>query len=460
MNTDQLVALCLRHHALLLSSDSERINIAVVGKPATELMEALRFATQKRIDIECWSAERIEKHRQLTSQSHLPGVSQTHSTVDVLNHTLQQAINQRASDIHIEPMEHACQIRLRIDGVLCPQPPLAAELANLLSARLKVLGNLDIAERRLPQDGQFTIELANEPVSFRIATLPCSGGEKIVLRLLHQVPQALEPKALGMNAEQLACFNAVLHQPQGLILVTGPTGSGKTVTLYSALQSRNTPDVNICSVEDPIEIPLAGLNQTQINPRAGLTFQNVLRALLRQDPDIIMVGEIRDGETAGIAINAAQTGHLVLSTLHTNSTTETLIRLEQMGVARWMISSALTMVIAQRLVRRLCPHCRRETRDQAQLPRSVWPRPLPRWQPTGCDRCYHGFYGRVDIFEVLAIDNALRQAIASGAGTDVIEASARQAGMVSLFEHGCRAVEQGLTTIEELLRVLGMPNGG
>ncbi|MEH3173134.1 type II secretion system protein GspE [Enterobacter quasiroggenkampii] len=459
MKTDQLVALCLRHHALLLTSDSEMVSIAVVGNPAAELMEALRFATQKRIDIECWSAERMEKHRQLTSQSHLPGVSQTHSTVDILNHTLQQAINQRASDIHIEPMEHACQIRLRIDGVLCPQPPLAAERANLLSARLKVLGNLDIAERRLPQDGQFTIELANEPVSFRIATLPCSGGEKIVLRLLQQVPQALEPKALGMNAEQLACFNAVLHQPQGLILVTGPTGSGKTVTLYSALQSRNTPDVNICSVEDPIEIPLAGLNQTQINPRAGLTFQSVLRALLRQDPDIIMVGEIRDGETAGIAINAAQTGHLVLSTLHTNSTTETLVRLEQMGVARWMISSALTMVIAQRLVRRLCPYCRQKSGEHAELPRSVWPRPLPRWQPTGCDRCYHGFYGRVAIFEVLGIDNALRQAIASGAGTDVIEASARQAGMISLFEHGCMAVEQGLTTIEELLRVLGMPNG-
>ncbi|MEH3409555.1 type II secretion system protein GspE [Enterobacter quasiroggenkampii] len=460
MKTDQLVALCLRHHALLLTSDNEMVSIAVVGNPAAELMEALRFATQKRIDIECWSAERMEKHRQLTSQSHLPGVSQAHSTVDILNHTLQQAINQRASDIHIEPMEHACQIRLRIDGVLCPQPPLAAELANLLSARLKVLGNLDIAERRLPQDGQFTIELANEPVSFRIATLPCSGGEKIVLRLLQQVPQALEPKALGMNAEQLACFNAVLHQPQGLILVTGPTGSGKTVTLYSALQSRNTPDVNICSVEDPIEIPLAGLNQTQINPRAGLTFQSVLRALLRQDPDIIMVGEIRDGETAGIAINAAQTGHLVLSTLHTNSTTETLVRLEQMGVARWMISSALTMVIAQRLVRRLCPYCRQKSGEHADLPRSVWPRPFPRWQPTGCERCYHGFYGRVAIFEVLGIDNALRQAIASGAGTDVIEASARLAGMISLFEHGCMAVEQGLTTIEELLRVLGMPNGG
>lgn len=196
MKTDQLVALCLRHHALLLTSDSDRVSIAVVGTPASELMEALRFATQKRVDIECWSAERMEKHRQLMSQSHLPVVSQTHSTVDILNHTLQQAINQRASDIHIEPGEHACQIRLRIDGVLYPQPPLSASLASQFSARLKVLGNLDIAERRLPQDGQFTIELANAPVSFRIATLPCSGGEKIVLRLLHQVQQALEPKAL------------------------------------------------------------------------------------------------------------------------------------------------------------------------------------------------------------------------------------------------------------------------
>lgn len=457
MNTDQLVALCLRHHALLLSSDSERINIAVVGKPAPELMEALRFATQKRIDIECWSAERMEKHRQLTSQSHLPGVSQTHSTVDVLNHTLQQAINQRASDIHIEPMEHACQIRLRIDGVLCPQPPLAAELANLLSARLKVLGNLDIAERRLPQDGQFTIELANEPVSFRIATLPCSGGEKIVLRLLHQVPQALEPKALGMDAEQLACFNAVLHQPQGLILVTGPTGSGKTVTLYSALQSRNTPDVNICSVEDPIEIPLAGLNQTQINPRAGLTFQNVLRALLRQDPDIIMVGEIRDGETAEIALKAAQTGHLVLSTLHTNSTSETLVRLQQMGVARWMIASALTLVIAQRLVRKLCPHCRQRLETSITLPKAIWPMPLPRWHASGCEHCYHGFYGRTALFEVLPVTPALRQNIASGTSTDGVESDAQLSGR-TLFENGCQAVEQGLTTYEELIRVLGMPH--
>lgn len=459
MNTEQLIALCQRHHAQLLTSDDTMVNIAVVGTPAAELMEALRFATQKRIDIECWTSERMEKHRQLASRSHLPVASSAHSAVDILNRTLLQAMRQRASDIHIEPSEHACHIRLRIDGVLNSHTTLSAGMATSLTARLKVLGNLDIAERRLPQDGQFTIELANEPVSFRIATLPCSGGEKIVLRLLQQEQQALDIAQLGMSADQQARFTEILHQPQGLILVTGPTGSGKTVTLYSALQARNTPDVNICSVEDPIEIPLAGLNQTQINPRSGLTFQSVLRALLRQDPDIIMVGEIRDGETAEIAINAAQTGHLVLSTLHTNSTAETLIRLQQMGVARWMISSALSLVIAQRLVRRLCPHCRQEGPTKMVLPRTLWPHELPQWQPTGCDRCYHGFYGRIALFEVLTIDNDLRQAISSGAAIEVIEASARQTGMTTLFEHGCMAVEQGLTTVEELVRVLGMPNG-
>ena len=459
MNSEQLMALCQRHHALLLASDADTISIAVVGNPGAELMEALRFATQKRIDIECWTAERMEKQRQLASPASLPGVSSAGPAADILNHTLLQALHQRASDIHIEPTENGCQIRLRIDGVLYLQPPLTVASGTTLIARLKVLGNLDIAERRLPQDGQFTVELANESVSFRMATLPCSGGEKIVLRLLHQVQQALEIGQLGMSEDQQRRFSGVLNQPQGLILVTGPTGSGKTVTLYTALQARNTPDVNICSVEDPIEIPLAGLNQTQINPRAGLTFQSVLRALLRQDPDIIMVGEIRDGETAEIAIKAAQTGHLVLSTLHTNSTTETLIRLQQMGVARWMISSALSLVIAQRLVRRLCPHCRKDASRHAELPRTVWPRPLPRWQPGGCDRCYHGYYGRVALFEVPEIDNTLRQAIASGENSEVIEASARQGGMTSIFEHGCMAIEQGLTTLEEVIRVLGMPNG-
>ncbi len=376
-----------------------------------------------------------------------------------VNQILEQALRQRASDIHIEPTETHLRIRLRVDGVLHALPLLAPELAAPVIARLKVLASLDIAEHRLPQDGQFALNLAGRPLSFRIATLPCRYGEKIVLRLLHQVDQALDLEALGLSSSQLAAFRQALNQPQGLLLVTGPTGSGKTVTLYSALQARNREQVNICSVEDPLEIPIAGMNQTQINPRAGLTFHSVLRALLRQDPDIVMVGEIRDAETAEIALKAAQTGHLVLSTLHTNSTSETLTRLQQMGIARWMISSALSLVIAQRLVRKLCPHCRRNAGSAADLPHSLWPRPLPRWQAAGCEHCYHGYYGRLALFEVLPVTPGLRQGIVQGLNAIEIESLARAAGMMTLFESGCQAIEQGLTSLEEVVRVLGIPHG-
>lgn len=459
MQQDKLNTLCKRHRAILLNSDTHMLNIAVVGEPANELLEALRFATQRRVDIECWTQEQMDSHLQQANDSPTPVVQEeSGSAVALLNQTLEQALAQRASDIHFEPGEHRYRIRLRVDGVLHPLPPIASTMASTLTARLKVLGNLDIAERRVPQDGQFSVTLAGQEVSFRIATLPCRHGEKVVLRLLHQVSQPLDLIQLGMTQQQLAQFKASLNKPQGLMLVTGPTGSGKTVTLYSALQARNNVGVNICSVEDPVEIPLTGLNQTQINPRAGLTFQAVLRALLRQDPDIIMIGEIRDGETAEIAIKAAQTGHLVLSTLHTNSTTETLVRIQQMGVARWMISSALSLVIAQRLVRKLCPHCRQRMPENTYVPASLWPRPLPQWQATGCNRCYHGFHGRVALFEVLEVDTPLRHAIASGLPAGEIEALSRQAGMTTLFQNGCQAVEQGLTCIEEIVRVLGMPD--
>lgn len=458
MKTAPLASLCQRHHARLLSSDDNTVYIAVVGTPSTELMDALHFATRKRLDIECWTQERMDRHPHMiplptAEKSRLP-------TVELLNQMLQQALTQRASDIHIEPAENHYRIRLRVDGVLHDMPSVSEDAAAALTARLKVLGNLDIAEHRLPQDGQFSVDIEETSVSFRIATLPCRSGEKVVLRLLHQVAQPLAIDALGLAPQQLALVERGLHLPQGLLLVTGPTGSGKTVTLYSALQARNAPDVNICSVEDPIEIPIAGLNQTQVNPRAGLSFQSILRALLRQDPDIVMVGEIRDGETAEIAINAAQTGHLVLSTLHTNSTSETLVRLQQMGVARWMLSSALTLVIAQRLVRKLCPHCRRERATDEPLPASLWSQPLPHWQAVGCDRCYHGFYGRIALFEVMEITTALRQAITEGRDAQSIENHARQAGMSTLFESGCQAVSQGHTTLEEIVRVLGMPHEG
>lgn len=460
MDNDYLNRLCQQHHAVVLSADEETMTIAVVDNPPPALLESLRFATQKQIDIECWSTERFEKHQQLAAASGAGALQEkTAPAAERVNQILQQALQRRASDIHFEPAETACQVRLRIDGVLQPLPPLSAEQAVTLIARLKVLGKLDIAERRLPQDGQFTVELAGKPVSFRLSTLPCRYGEKVVLRVLQQTEQALEVEALGMSLPQQAQFFQALGCPQGLILVTGPTGSGKTVTLYSALGALNSPQVNVCSVEDPIEIPLPGLNQTQINPRAGLTFQSVLRALLRQDPDIIMIGEIRDGETAEIAIKAAQTGHLVLSTLHTNSTTETLVRLEQMGVPRWMLASALRVVVAQRLVRKLCPHCREPQREPLRLPSSLWAKPLPHWQACGCENCYGGFYGRLALFELLPVDAALRQAVLDGATASEIETLARQQGMATLFESGCQAVEEGLTTIEELYRVLGSGDG-
>lgn len=460
MKQNSLMALCQRHHAVLLASDEQMLSIAVVGNPSPELMQALRFATQKRIDIECWDRQRMEQHRSREAQTHLPAAREENdSVVDVLNQVLQRARQQRASDIHFEPTEDNLRVRLRIDGVLHPYSELPAAMSASLVARLKVLGGLDIAERRLPQDGQFSVELSDSTTSFRIATLPCRHGEKVVLRLLQQAAQTLNLSTLGMTPEQLGAFNNALRQPQGLMLVTGPTGSGKTVTLYSALQARNTPEVNICSVEDPIEIPLTGVNQTQINPRSGLNFQSVLRALLRQDPDIVMVGEIRDAETAEIALNAAQTGHLVLSTLHTNSTCETLVRLQQMGVARWITSSALLLVVAQRLVRRLCPHCRQQNGSHAALPRALWPRALPRWRTTGCPRCYGGYLGRIALFEVLVITDDIRQIIASGVDAGTLARMARQTNMMTLFEHGCLAVERGETSQEELLRVLGIPHG-
>ncbi len=456
----QLLALCAQYQAVLLAEEERRLRIAVAPNPPPQLFEALRFISDKHIDVEFWAAERLEKARHLPEAPHCAEKQGNDiSAVTLLNDTLHKAIQLRASDIHFEPTGENYRIRLRIDGVLQLQPLLPLSLSAALTARLKVLAGLDIAERRLPQDGQLEIDTGSGKVSFRMSTLPVRHGEKIVLRLLQQTEQLLALDGLGMPAKERELFQAALNQPQGMVLVTGPTGSGKTITLYSALNSLNQTGTNVCSVEDPVEIPLAGLNQTQLNSKAGLTFQSILRALLRQDPDVIMVGEIRDSETAEIAIKAAQTGHLVLSTLHTNSTIETVIRLEQMGIARWMLASAIQMVVAQRLVRKLCPHCKKLRGKEIALPARLWPSPLPNWQPVGCERCYGGYYGRTALFEVLSVEPDLRAAIADGHHAAGLEKLAREQGTITLFESGCHAVTQGLTTLEELYRVLGVPHG-
>jgi protein transport protein HofB len=403
MKTEQLIPLCRRYHAMLLHSDEQTISIAVVDTPPAELMEALRFATQKRIDIECWSQEQMDKR--LQAQEKQAQLAQNAGRKISPNGSTRSSNRPCVSGRPIFISNPRKRTYASACGSMASSTPCRCWPRAGRTGYRATQGDGQSRYRRASFTAGWSVRA--EPrrttalLSHRHSALPL--WRKIVLRLLHQVDQALDLEALGLSSSQLAAFRQALNQPQGLLLVTGPTGSGKTVTLYSALQARNREQVNICSVEDPLEIPIAGMNQTQINPRAGLTFHSVLRALLRQDPDIVMVGEIRDAETAEIALKAAQTGHLVLSTLHTNSTSETLTRLQQMGIARWMISSALSLVIAQRLVRKLCPHCRRNAGSAADLPHSLWPRPLPRWQAAGCEHCYHGYHGRLALFEVLPV---------------------------------------------------------
>lgn len=452
MDREFLLALCKRHHAHLVDLTDAEVRIALSGTPGKELLDALHFATQRQVNIEYWSAEQLEKHQQQTQPAQ---PDDSTSAVAWLDETLLHALKRRASDIHIEPGDNHWRVRLRVDGVLHPFTTLPAELAQAVMARLKVLGELDIAERRLPQDGQFLAPLQGNPVSFRLSTLPCRSGEKAVLRLLEQNDRPLAVESLGMLPVQQADFYRAISAPQGLILVTGPTGSGKTITLYSALGALNSPELNLCSVEDPIEIPLSGLNQTQVNTKAGLNFQNVLRALLRQDPDVIMVGETRDAETASISVRAAITGHMVFSTLHTNDALSSIVRLEDMGVERYMIANSLAGVVAQRLMRRVCPACARKvpvTEAEAEL---LGPSIPFVARGTGCPQCNGtGYKGRVAIHEMVVINKALRRMIAEGASIEEMTDAARKTqGMRSLRESAVQLVRDGVTTPEELLKI-------
>lgn len=468
----ELQQLCRLYQILPLHADEQTLTVAASVQLKPEHQSALRFASGRRVIAELWPAARLEQalHQENTSPSTLaPGVvvppgaeAETNGSADdtpvvqFINQLLLQAIQRRASDIHFEPYQHSYRVRLRIDGVLQQVMAPPDGMIQRLTARLKIMGQLNIAERRLPQDGQLTFNHRQRRYTLRIATLPTQFGEKVVLRILPTGQQTFSLEESGMNAGAQTLFRRVLEGPQGLILVTGPTGSGKTVTLYSAIHLLNDSTRNICSVEDPIEIPLTGINQTPVNPKADLSFARVLRALLRQDPDVIMIGEIRDGETAEIAVNAAQTGHLVLSTLHTNSTTETLLRLAQMGVAHYLLASSLKLIVAQRLVRRLCPHCRQQQQSVTHFPAALWSGELRRWQAAGCPECLSGYYGRTGLYELLSVTPEIQLALGDSVTTpQQLAQIAQEQGQISLLQSGLKLVDEGITSLEEVYRVIG-----
>jgi len=361
--------------------------------------------------------------------------------IRMLNALLTQAAKDGASDIHIEPYERASSVRFRVDGTLreVVQPNRALHAA--LISRLKIMAELDIAEKRLPQDGRISLRIGGHAVDVRVSTMPSAHGERAVLRLLDKGDAHFTLQALGMSEQVLGPFQRGVQQPHGIVLVTGPTGSGKTTTLYAALQTLDTRTTNVLTVEDPIEYELPGIGQTQVNAKIDLSFAKALRAILRQDPDVIMIGEIRDFETAQIAIQASLTGHLVLATLHTNDAPSAITRLTDMGVEPFLLSSSLLGVLAQRLVRKLCPACKRQ--DSQGL-----------WHPVGCEACGHtGYKGRTGVYELMSADEHIRSLIHQRAAESVLAQAAVAAGLVPMREDGQRLVGVGLTSAEEVLRV-------
>jgi len=385
--------------------------------------------------------------------------SEDQPIISFINKMLHDAIRKGASDLHFEPYEKSYRIRFRIDGILheVASPPVA--LSTRLSARLKVMSRLDIAEKRVPQDGRIKLKLSQKKsIDFRVSTLPTLWGEKIVMRILDSDSAMLGIDILGYEPEQKQLYLDALAQPQGMILVTGPTGSGKTVSLYTGLNILNTEETNISTAEDPVEINLPGINQVQVNPRAGLTFPSALKAFLRQDPDVIMVGEIRDLETAEIAIKAAQTGHLVLSTLHTNSAPETLTRLLNMGVPAYNVASSVTLIIAQRLARRLCNHCKavEQLPEQEALKQGFMASQISQlklFKPVGCDHCTGGYKGRLGIYEVMPITAQIAAKIMAGANSLDIAAQAQSEGFPNLRQSALKKAAAGLTSLAEVNRV-------
>lgn len=406
--------------------------------------------------------ERAEGSIDLTS---VEALAESAPVRKLLNMVMLLGIRDHASDLHFEPFETEFKIRLRSDGVLYEMVPPPRHLAFAITTRIKVMANLDIAERRLPQDGRIRLTVGGHPVDLRVSVLPTMFGESVVCRILDRSVVMLDMEMVGLEPEMLKAFRKVIRRPNGIVLVTGPTGSGKTTTLYSCLQDLNQPNVNIVTTEDPVEYQLAGINQVQINEDVGLTFANALRAILRQDPDIVMVGEIRDQETAAIAVKAALTGHLVLSTLHTNDAAGAITRMRDMGLEAFLLASSIIMAQAQRLFKKLCPACKKPATISPDYLRinSLDPALLEGAQlytAAGCSKCSNtGFKSRSSLMEVLIVDDAIRQLILANANSGALTEQAVANGMLTLRMVGLEKVKQGISSLEEILSVTGGGGG-
>ncbi len=377
--------------------------------------------------------------------------------VQLVNSILEQAVRRRASDIHIEALEFEVRVRYRIDGSLVQVMNYDIELLSAIVARIKIIGGMDISEKRKPQDGRIAITVDRKDYDVRVSILPTVHGEKVVMRMTCKENLTRDKKNLGFSDEEMDKFDRILKNPHGIILVTGPTGSGKSTTLYTALSELNTEDVNIITVEDPVEADLDGINQVHVNVKAGLTFASALRSILRQDPDIIMIGEIRDSETADIAVKAAITGHLVVSTLHTNGTASTVTRLIDMGIEDYLIGDSLVGVIAQRLVRRLCTECKKAKFAESEEKRLLGvdeSEDCLIYEPCGCDACNGtGYLGRIGVYEIMPVSNTLRIKISSGANADEIKKQSMEEGMRTLKDGAIRLCIDGITSFKEALKI-------
>jgi general secretion pathway protein E len=388
---------------------------------------------------------------------HLQDLASEAPVIRLVNIIITRAVESRASDIHIEPFADELRVRYRIDGVLHDIEIIPKKLQAAIFSRIKIMAKLNIAERRLPQDGRIMLKIGGSETDIRISSIPVLYGESVVMRLLNKEGILIDMNKLGFPDDTLKLFNDIIDQPNGIILVTGPTGSGKTTTLYAALDKINSPEKKIITVEDPVEYQLKGINQIQVKPQIGLDFPNILRHIVRQDPDIIMIGEIRDLETSEIAIQSSLTGHLVFSTLHTNDAPSALTRLLDIGVQNYLLAATIRGILAQRLVRVNCPQCREIDEAPADMERTKiqgWQNNVTLYKGKGCEKCaYTGFYGRTGIYELLQIDNVIERLITKNADASQIRDKARQNGMRTLLEDGMMKVKAGATTINEVYRV-------